>query len=566
MGKLLFLFIKSVNRKLTNQELNFSEEFDVHFNKENTLVIKEKSNRLKGFWGDGVYNFNLLLGKNGVGKTSILDLLGLNNKTRGLHFNRGKYFKIYQIQDNLFYYSGTMSNQIKNIDENLKKKNNFLFKFEDGFVKETNTRAQNQIHIHYIRNAINFSWSSTKKIFRKNDDTLIRYSYPTSKFKDVLNAYYKFGLFENQNRAIKIEQKITYSNNSRYLSYIYNFNSKDISRDSNNFLFLDDKSNELNNLIYKEYSRINQNSIYENHTNHKSYFILRLLEKILIKQLSTLISLERNKDSKFNVLFNILESKQMNDEIIDNETSIETKINYLIYMMNFMSFSFKEINLPIIEIDNLIELLDKIPDKFFYSYNEIVFPQEGNYHLDEISILIEEYTNYFKTSFVNFSDGELVYLNVFSTIAKAIEDSYAHDTILLLDEPDINLHPEWARRFIHDLIRIIQTKYLSKKVQIIISSHSPFIVTDFPKENIYLIKTNKKSTNEISNPEFGFAANFYDLISDTFFMESPIGEFALQKIQNIKNSKVTNSNQVIDTIDDQLLKRLIIEENINDKN
>jgi hypothetical protein len=62
----------------------------------------------------------------------------------------------------------------------------------------------------------------------------------------------------------------------------------------------------------------------------------------------------------------------------------------------------------------------------------------------------------------------------------------------------------------------------------------------------------------IQNPEFGFAANIYDLISDTFFMEASIGEFAVKKIQSIKRMEdKKEANEIINKIDDIFIKKHI---------
>ena len=66
---------------------------------------------------------------------------------------------------------------------------------------------------------------------------------------------------------------------------------------------------------------------------------------------------------------------------------------------------------------------------------------------------------------------------------------------------------------------------------IIITSHSPFILSDIPKENVIFLKNGK-----IENPDIKtFGANIHTLLSDGFFMSDGLmGEFAKSKIEEIK--------------------------------
>lgn len=75
-------------------------------------------------------------------------------------------------------------------------------------------------------------------------------------------------------------------------------------------------------------------------------------------------------------------------------------------------------------------------------------------------------------------------------------------------------------------------------VQIIVSSHSPVILSDFPRDNIiYLKKPNDQKTSVIdssSDHNQSFGANIYTLFNDAFFMSNGVvGEFAKNKILEV---------------------------------
>lgn len=52
---------------------------------------------------------------------------------------------------------------------------------------------------------------------------------------------------------------------------------------------------------------------------------------------------------------------------------------------------------------------------------------------------------------------------------------YRHDTLLLLDEPEISLHITWQKKFISDLMRIMELNPMN----ILIATHAPSIVRDY---------------------------------------------------------------------------------------
>jgi len=58
--------------------------------------------------------------------------------------------------------------------------------------------------------------------------------------------------------------------------------------------------------------------------------------------------------------------------------------------------------------------------------------------------------------------------------------------LFLLDEPDLTLHPNWQKEYIKEIVSLLQK--LNKRIHIITSSHSPFILSDLPKENVVFFR------------------------------------------------------------------------------
>lgn len=58
--------------------------------------------------------------------------------------------------------------------------------------------------------------------------------------------------------------------------------------------------------------------------------------------------------------------------------------------------------------------------------------------------------------------------------------------IILLDEPDLQLHPEWQQKFISLLLDLLYAYFPKVKFQIILTTHSPILLSDIPRKNVIL--------------------------------------------------------------------------------
>lgn len=153
----------------------------------------------------------------------------------------------------------------------------------------------------------------------------------------------------------------------------------------------------------------------------------------------------------------------------------------------------------------------------------------------------------------NLSDGQAVYLHTFSSIYAALQE--LKDPLLVLDEPDLNMHPEWSRNLIQDLSLL--ANLTNSKCQIVLSSHSPYVATDIPSQNIYLFNKyieDDKEKIELSTAKLGFASNIIELVSDTYFLNYSFGEFAKKKIQDADKGELA---LIAPLIGDKLLRRII---------
>lgn len=135
---------------------------------------------------------------------------------------------------------------------------------------------------------------------------------------------------------------------------------------------------------------------------------------------------------------------------------------------------------------------------------------------------------------------------------------------MVLEEVEICFHPEYQRTFLNKLLRMLERTELNKKfgIHIIVVTHSPFVLSDIPKQNILFLKEGCNVTAEIEQDTFG--ANILELLHHNFFMKNGFtGEFARVKINKLidqlKGTKVedTLSNEDIETLIERVADRLM---------
>lgn len=139
---------------------------------------------------------------------------------------------------------------------------------------------------------------------------------------------------------------------------------------------------------------------------------------------------------------------------------------------------------------------------------------------------------------------------------------------IIYDEIELYFHPDYQRRFISDLLKAFERIYLDpdnriKALNILFLTHSPFILSDIPAENIMLLDLDRKTQRSIPKKAISqtFAANINDLLADGFFLKGTlIGAFAETEIRsfikNIKNQgQVSDDNKkLLEMIGDSFLK------------
>ena len=109
--------------------------------------------------------------------------------------------------------------------------------------------------------------------------------------------------------------------------------------------------------------------------------------------------------------------------------------------------------------------------------------------------------------------------------------------IILLDEPDLQLHPEWQQKFISLLTNLLNLYFPKVRFQIIMTTHSPILLSDIPRTNVIFVDKKQDGTCKVCNGinlKETFASNIHTLYNNSFFLDGiPIGEFSKQKIKSL---------------------------------
>lgn len=205
-----------------------------------------------------------------------------------------------------------------------------------------------------------------------------------------------------------------------------------------------------------------------------------------------------------------------------------------------------------IEFSELVDGLVQVADRTFVVNNDVnskrfidkIFKDLG----DDIVVSI---------NWLGISSGQRALLNIFSLIVASIEKGFSKNCLLCIDEGDLYLHPKWQMEFFNNLVEILSS-FVDCKFQIVLTSHSPFIMSDIPAQKITILNG--------SNDKKTFAADIYQLYSGPFMIaDEKISLFAKNRILYFKN-KFNNGEidaveyeKFCNLIGDEILKSLLLQ-------
>jgi energy-coupling factor transporter ATP-binding protein EcfA2 len=125
MKELIYLYIGNIGRDIKECGIEFSNRYKVFYNNVD--------------YGKNINNLKLLVGRNGCGKSTILDLLGTIRDDREIEFpvlvtKNCSWFALYHLYDNIFVIEGYNPNMILEVQDKceiyLKKEYSAVIKYD----------------------------------------------------------------------------------------------------------------------------------------------------------------------------------------------------------------------------------------------------------------------------------------------------------------------------------------------------------------------------------------------------------------------------------------------------
>ena len=99
---------------------------------------------------------------------------------------------------------------------------------------------------------------------------------------------------------------------------------------------------------------------------------------------------------------------------------------------------------------------------------------------------------------------------------------------LIFEEIELYFHPEFQRTFLNFLLQhLSRTKLGLKSVNLCFITHSPFILSDIPKQNILLLNKGENAEKTFNT----LGANIHEMLGHNFMLEYTIGEVVRHKIK-----------------------------------
>lgn len=608
--ELLYLYIKRYDDIFENQEINFSLNYRVEYT-DGRLNIEKKDNNIKNYYGDKVETVTMVHGKNGTGKSTLLDLLGMRIHDRRGNSNMKQekisYFLMYHLYDNYFGFEFSDSSyivgseKITNIDMHGKGIGDSLYKPWVGL-----------IFLLKDKNLI-YETNFFKRWLERNDKNVETiYAYITEdKYNSRVN---NDSLSEDDGEYIFARKYymsgIRYEYLYRYLIYMknkdgfHNFNKKisvkNIIKDEIR-LFRNDMDDETENYLNGKIDELNQIlnndrdlSIFgeeqaEEDNKKESFlkkFYIELIEYYFLNRLCDWIWNRELEFRKIDILKEEYKNLIAYIETQGENQDIEEYISILKYVLEKVDAE-AERTVQTNEwnaILDILKVIQELPEEYFRNKRTISIDckdvidrhvlkllsvYDGIYKQKDIAGNINTIDKVLQILPPEMSEGQRVFLDIISKTVLAVNEAKKGDNVvLLIDEPDRAIHPELARNFIDILLRNLN-HCEDRTIQVVLSSHSPFIVTDILPEGVYAItREDNESTSIIEHKKDTFATNIYYLLMDTFMLKNTFGKYSYDKIKNVvkklkdeelEDQDLNSIKSFIDKIGEKTVRKKLLE-------
>lgn len=560
--ELIFLWIlQDEHGCFHEQGFNFSPLYKVWYDFKSRRITIQETNNVNIFNEDNILNLTALIGENGTGKTTLMQFINslmgiplekvednnykpyinLQNVTHtfiAVYMSANKPVIINKTKDNIFFNDNiitSISNEDFNSNDTIGKVTHIYFTNSE-YAQDLNMFNSGIDHISIHNKSLN---SVAKKFYASSvgnkENNLESFSpyYGLQKrlitnktiqdFQQILDVLYLYrASTRNENKEYIGKQihevRLSFINAPWYI-YKSKFSYADESTFNEQFKETLKKFNEiLENNIQREYKLIDRLVI---NLAFEITFVygVQLKSTLPDKLLSECKNFIYSQSDTAKTAYYRTAIKEV--ELIRNKFG-HHKVHTNSLPKNDLAYQ-EWINVPVSKIGELLAGLK-------------------NYNCESF------FLKYINIGGLELSSGERALLNLSSRIEMldylyqlegTIQYKPKENILLLIDEIDLYVHPRAQCELISSLINQIKCIFEGHNVQIIVSSHSPIVLSDIPsKQTIYLKKNKDKQVTVDYNPERKtFAANIASLYKDSFFIDGGIGigKYALTKLNEIAN-------------------------------
>ena len=538
---------------LKNIGLKFDDRFKFEI-EDNILHIYRNPNSLpKNFWGSGIYSLTAIVGENGSGKSTVLRLmkkLFVDGEPRNEDVAVAI---VYEYQGDLYIYN---PNNLKIVcEQGLRsysietRKAIETFYYSSHFQPYTGAEGEMEL---------SGSYDATDTWLLIND--LLNYSnfdsyHLTAPIYNHLSAYYA----QNNYRICEVlllddlEKLLVSFRMPRYILIAPN-------KGGWNAIKLEEKQDRIKSIELPN-EKYSSTDIYG-----------KSIERFIYYNIVNLIAERKgNPEKSVSFLHNWQNSHRSGDVIKDFE-GLVTSCNLL-----------EEERRPLEAITYVIRKMVELCE---FDEDSGTFYIDIKANADKLRALVNDVLRdrYFLTArffdiyyghsiigFQRLSSGELELLNLLSRLYYGITllpQKYPNKKsprLLLLDEAEIGFHPDWQRQYVKVLTEFMQYMRVKSDMdfQIVITSHSPIILSDIPVCCINFLHRRDGETKLITGEKETFGENVFNLYRRAFFMDSGlVGEFARIKMQNaaknIEEGNVTEETlKTVDLIGDDRIREYL---------
>ena len=505
--KLIALVIKQYDELFKNQIFNFSDEYKVNFDFEtNELRIDKNPDYIENFYGESIYNISPIVGINGTGKTTILNIISNHSPYKYEQDPDNQYLSLFELgkQEDRVRFNISSNNLFVDTDGNQNRSFNYIL--------EDNYDPQKILYVNLLN---------------KGGGTI---GYHTTLNQEGL-AMFIYSYLWLSNRKI-VSSVLSCS--LEIDPYGLKDYSDSIPRGINAIGFFIYKS--IHNIFYEE-----------------DEFIKKCLSESLLSKCEKYLKEDvfDYEKSGFNLLLDIVKELNQNEvKEEENELRDETrkvKKDYVESIIDIVKI-FKEIRENGSLIDNYSSsILLKYSNnnrRLFEDLNDrlLQYTKSKGPMRDLCYDLNKSFNNYYllkETPDYHMSTGEGNLIEIFSQLYTylSMHEESSGDIILLVDELESGMHLEWSRRLIKILINnlseILEDEGKGRRIQLIFTTHSPYMLSDIKPGNVIMLEKNQETGySEGKVLQNTFAKNIQEIMKDNL-IDNIYGDFALAKINSM---------------------------------